>query len=52
MKPSLIVFIPTAAMSVCFLAALFAGQALLSAAALLIMFLGYGLVLTLEEAGK
>jgi hypothetical protein len=52
MKPSLIVFIPTACMSVCFLAALFAGQPLLACAAFLIMCLGYGLVLTLEESGK
>lgn len=52
MKPSLIVFIPTAAMSICFLLALFAGQALLAGAAFLIMFLGYRLVLSLEESGK
>jgi len=52
MKPSLIVFIPTACMSVCFLAALFAGYPLLAGAAFLIMFLGYSLVLSLEEAGK
>jgi hypothetical protein len=52
MKPSLIVFIPTAAMSICFLLSLFAGQILLASAALLITGLGYGLVLTLEESGK
>jgi hypothetical protein len=52
MKPSLIVFIPTACMSFCFLLALFNGFPLLAGAAFLIMFLGYKLVLSLEEAGK
>jgi hypothetical protein len=52
MKASLIVFIPTACMSFCFLLALFNGFPLLAGAALLLMFLGYRLVLSLEEAGK
>jgi hypothetical protein len=52
MKPSLIVFIPTAGMSIAFLLALFNGFPLLAGAAFLIMFLGYLLVLSLEEAGK
>jgi len=52
MKPSLIVFIPTACMSFCFLLSLMYGFPLLAGAAFLIMFLGYRLVLSLEEAGK
>lgn len=52
MKPSLIVFIPTAGMSIAFLLALFNGFPLLAGAASLIMFLGYRLVLSLEESGK
>ncbi len=52
MKPSLIVFIPVAAMSVCSVAALYAGQPLLAAAATTLTALGYWLVLALEGAGK
>jgi hypothetical protein len=52
MRPSLIVFIPTAGMSIGFLLALFNGFPLLAGSAFFLMFLGYRLVLALEEAGK
>jgi hypothetical protein len=52
MKPSIFVFALTAAMSVCFLLSLFSGQAVLAAGALLLTALGFGLTITLEEAGK
>ena len=52
MKPSLLVFVPVAAMSVCSVAALYAGLFFLSAAAITLTALGYRLVLALEEAGK
>lgn len=52
MKPSLLVFLPVATMSVCSVAALYAGLFFLSAAATVLAGLGYWLVLALEEAGK
>jgi hypothetical protein len=52
MKPSLIIFVPVAAMSVCSVAALYAGLFFLSAAATVLAGLGYWLVLALEEIGK
>lgn len=52
MKASTIVFIPTATMSICALAAAYAGFMFLACAAIVIAGLGFGLVMTLEEAGK
>jgi len=52
MKPSNIVFIPTAAMSCCAVLGLYAGHILLAVSALLITCLGCLLVCTLEEAGE
>ena len=52
MKPSTIVFIPAAVMSICALAAAYAGFMFLAVAAIFLAALAYGLVLSLEEAGK
>jgi len=52
MKPSTIVFILSALMSICALAAAYAGFMFLACAAMSLSALAYGLVLSLEEAGK
>jgi hypothetical protein len=52
MKASTIVFIPTATMSICALAAAYAGFMYLATAAIVIAGLAFRLVLSLEEAGK
>jgi len=52
MKPSTIVFIPAAVMSICALAAAYAGFMFLAVAAIVLAGLAYRLVLSLEEAGK
>jgi hypothetical protein len=52
MKPSTIVFIPTAVMSICSLAALYADHIFLGVAAFVLSAIAYALVMTLEEAGK
>jgi hypothetical protein len=50
--PSTIVFIPTAAMSICSLAAAYTGHFFLACAAIFLSGLAFRLVLSLEEAGK